>query len=132
DPRSDLYSLGATLYHLLTGMTPSDALTRATAVLDGAPDPLRPAVETAAHVPAEVSEVLARALALSAARRYASAEEMRAALREAARAVAEPTHTGTAATLVNGVASEQKTRLMDSAGAARTSAHEPRAPGTRP
>ncbi|MFL6336190.1 MAG: protein kinase domain-containing protein [Pyrinomonadaceae bacterium] len=132
DPRSDLYSLGATLYHLLTGMTPPDALTRATAVLNGDPDPLRPAGETAAHVPAEVSEVLARAMALSAARRYASAEEMRAALREAARAVAETPHAGTAPTLINGVASEQKTRLLDSAGAARTSAHEPRAAETRP
>ncbi|HEX8188530.1 MAG TPA: serine/threonine-protein kinase, partial [Pyrinomonadaceae bacterium] len=86
DPRSDLYSLGATLYHLLTGTTPPDALTRATAVLNGDPDPLRPAGEAAAHVPAEVSDVLARAMALSAARRFDSAEEMRAALREAARA----------------------------------------------
>src|SRR5215204_7279135 len=82
DPRSDLYSLGATLYHLLTGTTPPDALTRATTVLNGEPDPLRPAGETAAHVPAEVSDVIARAMSLSAARRFGSAEEMRAALRE--------------------------------------------------
>ncbi|HEX8148753.1 MAG TPA: protein kinase [Pyrinomonadaceae bacterium] len=131
DPRSDLYSLGATLYHLLTGTTPPDALTRATAVLNGDPDPLRPAGETAAHVPAEVSNVLARAMALSAARRFGSAEEMRAALREAARGVAETSNPGTAATLVGGVESEQKTRLMDPA-AARTSPQEPRAAGTRP
>ncbi|HEX8292597.1 MAG TPA: serine/threonine-protein kinase, partial [Pyrinomonadaceae bacterium] len=85
DPRSDLYSLGATLYHLLTGATPPDALTRATAVLNGDPDPLRPAGEAAAHVPAEVSDVLARSMALSAARRFGSAEEMRAALHDAAR-----------------------------------------------
>src|ERR671927_115432 len=81
DPRSDLFSLGATLYHLLTGTTPPDALTRATAVLNGDPDPLRPAGDAAAHVPAGVSEVISRSMALSAARRFASAEEMRAALR---------------------------------------------------
>ena len=87
DPRSDLYSLGATLYHLLTGATPPDALTRATAVLSGDPDPLRPASDVNADVPAEVGEVLARAMSQSAARRFASAEEMRAALREAGRKV---------------------------------------------
>jgi predicted Ser/Thr protein kinase len=132
DPRSDLYSLGATVYHLLTGTTPPDALTRATVVLDGDPDPLRPASETTAHVPAEVSNVLSRAMALSAARRFNSAEEMRAALREAAHAVSETSDASSgAATLVTGVASEQKTRLLGSA-AARTSAHEPRAADTRP
>jgi predicted Ser/Thr protein kinase len=124
DPRSDLYSLGATLYHLLTGTTPPDALTRATAVLDGDPDPLRPAGETAAHVPAEVSDVLSRAMALSAARRFASAEEMRAALREAAHAAAEASNPGTAATLAGGVESEQKTRLLNRADTRPAAAQE--------
>ncbi|MFL6255914.1 MAG: protein kinase domain-containing protein [Pyrinomonadaceae bacterium] len=132
DPRSDLYSLGATLYHLLTGTTPPDALTRATAVLNGEPDPLRPASETAAHVPAEVSDVLARAMALSAARRFSSAEEMRAALRDTAHPVAETSDASGAATLVPSVESEQKTRLLDSSASARTSAQEPRAAETRP
>jgi predicted Ser/Thr protein kinase len=124
DPRSDLYSLGATLYHLLTGTTPPDALTRATAVLNGDPDPLRPASETAAHVPADVSNVLSRAMSLSAARRFASAEEMRAALREAASAVAETSNPATAATLVSGTESEQKTRLMNPADTRPAAAQE--------
>src|SRR5262249_1642922 len=39
EPRSDLYSLGATLHHLLTGAFPPDALVRADAVLARQPDP---------------------------------------------------------------------------------------------
>jgi hypothetical protein len=122
DPRSDLYSLGATVYHLLTGATPPDALTRATAVLDGSPDPLRPAHELAANVPASLADALTRSMALSAARRFASAEEMRRAFAEAARdvtAAAAESH-GAASPAMTEAASEQKTRLLDAGGAART------------
>jgi serine/threonine protein kinase len=88
DPRSDLYSLGATVYHLLTASPPPDALARATAVLNGEPDPLRPANELNANVTAAVAEVLARAMRQSAAQRFATAAEMRAALRRAGQRVA--------------------------------------------
>ncbi|HJR06741.1 MAG TPA: serine/threonine-protein kinase [Pyrinomonadaceae bacterium] len=84
DTRSDLYSLSATLYHLLTGKSPVDALTRASAIVNGQPDPLRPAHLVHAQVPASVGEILKRAMSQNAAHRQATASEMRAALRRAA------------------------------------------------
>ena len=82
DPRSDLYSLSATLYHLLTGTAPDDALTRAMAVLGHQPDPLRPANVIRPEIPAGVAGVLQKALSLNASNRPDSAGEMREMLRD--------------------------------------------------
>ena len=82
DPRSDLYSLAATLYHLSTGRPPEDALTRAMAVLAHHPDPLVPANRLVVEIPAGVAGVLQKALSLNAAQRPATADEMRTMLRE--------------------------------------------------
>src|SRR5438105_2823195 len=113
DPRSDLYSLGATLYHLLTGSTPPDALARATAVLNGEQDPLRPASEINTHVSAQVADVLTRSLMQSAAKRFASAALMRERLREAGHTVVEEKEAVAQATTATMTAeSEQQTRLM--------------------
>jgi len=79
-PRSDIYALGATLYHLFTGMKPPDAITRATALADGKPDPLRPAHQVYSEVGPEVATVLNRAMALNPDDRCGSAEEFRDAL----------------------------------------------------
>ena len=82
DLRSDLYSLGATLYHLLTGVRPPDALSRATAVVNGQPDPLQPPHHVRQEVPATVSAALMRAMALDTRGRPRTASEMRAQLHD--------------------------------------------------
>jgi eukaryotic-like serine/threonine-protein kinase len=87
DTRSDLYSLAATLYHLLTGVVPVDALTRASAIINSQPDPLRPAHLAHAQVPAAVGEILRRAMSQNAAHRQPTAAELRTALRRAANAL---------------------------------------------
>lgn len=42
DASSDLYSLGATFYHVLTGMAPPDSQARVSAIAADRPDPYRP------------------------------------------------------------------------------------------
>ena len=77
EPRSDLYSLAATLYHLLSGVPPTDALTRAMTVLNELDDPLKPVNKINPLIPAGVANVLHRAMALNANHRPESAAVMR-------------------------------------------------------
>jgi len=58
DPRSDLFSLGTTLYHLISGSSPNEATTRAASVWAGQPDPLASASDLNSQVPLAVAEVL--------------------------------------------------------------------------
>jgi len=86
DPRSDLYSLAATLYHLMTGVKPPDALTRAAALVNGQPDPLLKASEANSEISPDIDDVLAQAMAQNREQRYATAADMRRALHEAEQA----------------------------------------------
>jgi serine/threonine protein kinase len=84
-PRSDIYALGATLYHLLTGVKPPDALVRTKAIAKSEPDPLLLANEIHSAVGPQVSVILQKALELDPNRRYENAREFREALRRLGR-----------------------------------------------
>ncbi len=73
--RSDVYGLGATMYNLLTGALPADALDRMTKTSSGEPDPLIAAHTLAPTIPQSVSKAIARAMALNSNDRFATAEQ---------------------------------------------------------
>src|SRR5882672_11263690 len=81
DARSDLYSLGATLYHLVTGKLPPDARVREESVVKHLmPDLLQPAHRVNPQIPFAFAATLAKSMALDREQRYQSAQEMRDAL----------------------------------------------------
>jgi hypothetical protein len=80
DPRSDIYALGATLYHLLTGIKPPDAMVRAAAVVNSGADPLLPANKIHEAVGPQIAAILAKAMAQKPEERYLDANEFREAL----------------------------------------------------
>jgi serine/threonine protein kinase len=83
NPRSDLYSLSATLYQLMSNIVPADALTRADALLNGSPDPIKPLDEFNPEVSREVSTVILKGMEVSQERRFPDAKSMQKALRKA-------------------------------------------------
>lgn len=83
DPRSDLYALAATLYHLLTRQPPADALTRAAAVLSGKADPLVEPRSLNPAIPSHINTVLINTLSPNCDQRPASAKAMREMLHNA-------------------------------------------------
>ncbi|MEP6850973.1 MAG: serine/threonine-protein kinase [Acidobacteriota bacterium] len=83
DARSDLYSLSATLYQLMTNVVPSDALSRADSLLNGMADPIRKISDITPEISPDVSAVILHGMEVSQDKRYGSAREMQKALRRA-------------------------------------------------
>lgn len=77
DPRSDIYSLGATLYAVLTGAIPEDGLGRMTGKLE-----LTPIRELVPKVNRRLAEAIEHALEIDPDDRYQNAEEFKNALIE--------------------------------------------------
>ncbi len=81
DVRSDVYSLGATIYFMLTGRVPVDPLERSIELLEGNRDPLKSPNSIDARVAPEISDVVMRALEIKRENRFDSAMIMRQVLR---------------------------------------------------
>lgn len=97
-PRADLYGLGVVSYQLLAGRLPYDAnsLTEL-ALMQQREYPPR-LDEVVPDVPPALAIAVQRALAIEPEQRYASADDMRAALQDGARGIAPPGGEPTAAT----------------------------------
>lgn len=81
DARSDIYSLGATLYALLTGAIPEDSLGRRTGM------PLKPPSQINLSISPAIEQVILRAMRMEPERRYQSVSEFQTALTQAAPAL---------------------------------------------
>jgi serine/threonine protein kinase len=122
DARSDLYSLAATLFHLVTNVKPPDALSRAAAVVNGEPDPLPLANEISPSVSSSFANVLAKGMSLKRDDRFPAASAMRGALHVAAEhPLGDAGTLLTSGSRVSGavnsgtlIASERATRLVSS------------------
>jgi len=73
NPRTDMYGLGATIYTLLTGTIPADAITRVTG--SKGIDPLVPAHLAVPSVPWAASMAIEKAMSISSVDRFDSVED---------------------------------------------------------
>jgi hypothetical protein len=76
DHRADIYSLGCTLYVLLTGQPPFDAKTAVELMTKHAYEPIVPPEEIVARVPRDLSDIIQRMLAKDASARFPSMGEV--------------------------------------------------------
>ncbi|MDQ2906333.1 MAG: serine/threonine protein kinase [Chloroflexota bacterium] len=77
---TDIYGLGATIYTLLTGSVPSDALSRIARISNGKDDSLEPLNKVTPALPGSIIDAVTRALAIKSGDRFASVAEFWQAL----------------------------------------------------
>jgi serine/threonine protein kinase len=82
DARSDIYALGATLYHLLTNVLPIDGYRRVLQTWAGKPDPLKSPRELNPNIPTDISDILLKSIQIEREHRFDTAQEMQTAINE--------------------------------------------------
>jgi serine/threonine-protein kinase len=80
DARSDIYSVGAVAYYLLTGQPPFVRDTAMQILLAHAYEPVIPPGDLRPEIPADLQAVVLRCLAKAPAQRYADADQLEKAL----------------------------------------------------
>src|SRR5438876_1429108 len=110
DARSDIYSLGATMYHLLTNYEPDPIQTPATGSIL-AKNPRLRTVRVNNTVICPIEQVIIKAMQQNPAQRFQSAEAMRTALQHCLPNFAPPT-----TVQIPAVASSNATVLVQSSG----------------
>lgn len=81
-PASDLYSLGAVGYFLLTGHPPFERASLLRMIMAHAKEPVLPPSTYRSDIPGDLEQIILRCLAKEPCQRYASAQELRQALKQ--------------------------------------------------